>query len=432
MTRHHTRRAIVAIAVAGTLLAACSSNIPSSTGSSGGTASTSSSATIEIGIVTTSSGASASVGIPDIQGAQLAVANINANGGLLGHKVQLVTRDDGGVVATAVSEARQLITSDHISALLGPDNSAVAAAEASLIKTAGIPFILGGANDIALTTTDLTPTTVQIVQNTIMEPASAAYYVKQHLASDKPIRLALIAPDYNFGLDSIATFEATLKKIGVSFKLVDKALPSPTATTYSQYLPGLIAARPTLIFATLFGGGLVTFSQEAAQQGLLNTASVISYYNIDALKALPSSILSSRVELSHLIGLVRAPFWSLPGGAGITVAREFHKQYKSWPDDYAIQSYAAVQTWADGVNAAHSFTGTKVVSALLGKNISTVLGTYKIRSCDHQELDPEYLGTVSPTVSTTYGIHLLTNIEAVPGTKTEISCAASAKLRSGS
>jgi branched-chain amino acid transport system substrate-binding protein len=138
--RHRTlkgnRRVIGALAVAVALafVTAC--------GSSPGGGSAASSNSIPVGVIGSFSGPAAS----SIAGAKLAIQawadSVNASGGINGRHVQLYVEDDGGNVATSVSEAKQLVEQDHVVAIVGqatgdPD------AWASYVQRSGIPVVGG-------------------------------------------------------------------------------------------------------------------------------------------------------------------------------------------------------------------------------------------------------------------------------------------------
>jgi branched-chain amino acid transport system substrate-binding protein len=352
-----------------------------------------------VGLDTTTTGGASFIGVPVEQGYELAFANIDRGGGLLGHKIELVARDDGGSITAAISNVKSMITTNKIVALFGPDNSAVAAAEIPVVKAnSNLAFISASANDVALTTTDLTNRTILATPNTVMEPTAAAMYVAKHLSGLGTIRLALIAPDYNFGLSSIASFQRALSALGVHYTVVAKELPSPTATSFVQYLPELETTRPNLIFSVLFGGQLATFTKEAASVSLLTHTHVLSYYGAAEVAALPATVRGP-----NLIGLNRAPFWALSGKGASQVISQWHRKYGTWPSEWGLEAYAAAQVWAEGVHRAGSFDAKKVVAALLGRSAQSILGSYLIKGCDHQELLPDFVGPVSSAVSRKYG-----------------------------
>lgn len=70
----------------------------------------------------------------------------NADGGINGHKIKLIIKDDQGNAATAVTQVKQLIQQEHVVAIVGED-SYVDAAWAQIPEAAGVPVIGGGPYD---------------------------------------------------------------------------------------------------------------------------------------------------------------------------------------------------------------------------------------------------------------------------------------------
>ena len=83
-------------------------------------------APIRIGLVAPLTGASADFGTSVQQGAQLAVDEINAAGGVLGRPLALVVKDDRGDPATGLAAATALVTDDRVDATIGFCNTGVA------------------------------------------------------------------------------------------------------------------------------------------------------------------------------------------------------------------------------------------------------------------------------------------------------------------
>lgn len=74
-------------------------------------------------------------------GTKMAVAEANANGGVNGRKLRVISEDDGYVVTRAVQAARKLITSDKVFALAAISGSAPSSALLPMLKETGIPAI---------------------------------------------------------------------------------------------------------------------------------------------------------------------------------------------------------------------------------------------------------------------------------------------------
>ena len=89
--------------------------------------------TVKIGFDNPLTGTYAALGKNELIGAQLALSQINAKGGILGRKAELLIEDStSGDAGTAVEKARKLIDRDQVSFLIGNINSALAAALANV------------------------------------------------------------------------------------------------------------------------------------------------------------------------------------------------------------------------------------------------------------------------------------------------------------
>jgi ABC-type branched-subunit amino acid transport system substrate-binding protein len=135
--KHSTISRSVGTCAAAFLLAACAS---SSSGSGGGS---SSSGSITYGVLSCFTGRLASLGQAMIQGAKVAQSEINAAGGVLGQKVQLVTGDTGCDVADGVTAVNQMLTR-HISGVIGPETQEINGVEPILDSSHIVDEFQGG------------------------------------------------------------------------------------------------------------------------------------------------------------------------------------------------------------------------------------------------------------------------------------------------
>ncbi len=102
---------------------------------------------IQIGWLSSLTGALSSAAIAENQGVQFAIDQINQAGGINGRKLELLTRDTAGDPTKAVNFAQQLVFSDKVAAVIGPVNSGESLATVPIISRAGIPNIIIGTVD---------------------------------------------------------------------------------------------------------------------------------------------------------------------------------------------------------------------------------------------------------------------------------------------
>jgi branched-chain amino acid transport system substrate-binding protein len=101
---------------------------------------------IRIGATLSETGVAAFLGDPEIKTLQLYVEKINASGGIIGRKVQLVSYDDAGDPTKANSNVKRLIEEDKVDLIIGGTTTGATMAMIPPVEKAEIPFIsLAGA-----------------------------------------------------------------------------------------------------------------------------------------------------------------------------------------------------------------------------------------------------------------------------------------------
>jgi branched-chain amino acid transport system substrate-binding protein len=96
---------------------------------------------IRIGSVVSATGAAAYLGDPELKTLQLYIERINAEGGVLGRKLELVHYDDGSEANKANSFAKRLIESDKVDLIIGGTTTGSTMAMIPLVEKAGMPLI---------------------------------------------------------------------------------------------------------------------------------------------------------------------------------------------------------------------------------------------------------------------------------------------------
>ena len=103
--------------------------------------------TIKIGWLSSLTGALSSAAIAENQGVQFAVDEVNGKGGVLGRKLELLTRDTASDPTKAVNFAQQLVFSEKVQFVIGPVNSGESLATIPIVAKAGIPNLVIGTVD---------------------------------------------------------------------------------------------------------------------------------------------------------------------------------------------------------------------------------------------------------------------------------------------
>src|SRR5712671_6195314 len=112
-------------------------------GSSNGNGSNTNTSPIKVGVIGPMSGFESFIGPDILKGVQVAVDQINANGGILGRQVQIVTADTAGDAVDAVPALRKLINVDQVNLIVGP-SSLEAQAVLPILQQSKIPDVIVG------------------------------------------------------------------------------------------------------------------------------------------------------------------------------------------------------------------------------------------------------------------------------------------------
>jgi branched-chain amino acid transport system substrate-binding protein len=218
---------------------------------------------VKIGLDNPLTGTYAALGKNELFGAQLALSQINAKGGILGRPVQLLVEEStSGDAGTAVEKARKLIDRDQVNFLVGNINSALAAAIANVSYEKGVFHVVPGGHTDPITGTNCHWNVFRVCNTTQMEAnAVAGSLIK--IAGKK---WYYITPDYAFGHTLQAGLEKAAATLGGS-KVGGDLTPLGT-TDFSSYLIKAQAANPDVIIFLVAGDDAVNALKQAVQFGL--------------------------------------------------------------------------------------------------------------------------------------------------------------------
>src|SRR5215813_10497432 len=158
---------------------------------------------IKVGMPIPLSGPAALFGEPASKGAMMFLEDLNAKGGVLGRKIELVVRDSKADAYEAVRVSRELILKDNVDFLVGTLTSAEGPAVSVVAKENKVVFIAPIPKTDQLTAQDkLHPYVFRVAANTTIEGRSTAEIVAKWPVT----RIATISFDYAYGQDVTKAF----------------------------------------------------------------------------------------------------------------------------------------------------------------------------------------------------------------------------------
>src|SRR5216683_707029 len=352
---------------------------------------------IKVGFPMILSGPGALFGEPASKGAQMFVDEINAKGGVLGRKLELLPRDTKGNADEAVRVARELILKENVDFLVGTLTSAEGPAVSVVAKENKVVFIAPIPKTDQLTAPDkLHPYVFRVAANTTMEGRSAAEIVAKWPVT----KVATISPDYAYGQDVTKSFVEHLKKIKPSVQIVDQQWPKLGEPDYTPFINAQMAKKPEAVFSSLWGGHFVNFAKQAKPLGYFDALK----YNFIGVGEAGSPESTKAMGKDYPVGIwgnsYDAFYWGETPAHRDYVARLSKYLKDEYPSSWAIQGYTGMQFLAEAIKKAGSTDSDKVSKALLGLTIDTPIGKQTIREKDHQAnrgqlygktvMDPKY------------------------------------------
>jgi branched-chain amino acid transport system substrate-binding protein len=218
---------------------------------------------IKVGLDDPFTGTYAELGRNEQMGCELAIEEINARGGILGRRVELVSEDSTSAdTGAAVQKAHKLIDRDKVTFLLGNVNSAMALALGEVSNQAGILHIITGGHTDAVTGNDCHWNVFRVCNTTRMETNSVSKLLFDKFGK----KWYFITPDYAFGHTLQQGFEASLKKFGGTE--VGASLTPLGTTDFSAHLIKAQTAEPDVIIFLTAGQDAVNSLKQAVQFGL--------------------------------------------------------------------------------------------------------------------------------------------------------------------
>jgi branched-chain amino acid transport system substrate-binding protein len=337
---------------------------------------------IKVGYPMILSGPGALFGEPALKGAQMFVEELNAKGGVLGRKIELIARDTKGNADEAVRVSRELILKENVDFLVGTLTSAEGPAVSVVAKENKIVFIAPIPKTDQLTAKDkLHPYVFRVAATTTMEGRSAAEIVAKWPVK----RIGTISPDYAYGQDATKSFVEHLKKIAPQMEIVDQQWPKLGEADYTPFINAQMAKKPDAVFSSLWGGHFVTFAKQAKPLGYFEA---IKYNMLAAGEgASPESTKSAGND--YPVGIwgnsYDAFYWDDAPPAHKDYIARLKKYLKDdFPSSWAIQGYIGMQFLTEAIKKAGATDSDKVAKALLGLTVDTPTGKLTIREKDHQ------------------------------------------------
>jgi branched-chain amino acid transport system substrate-binding protein len=320
---------------------------------------------------------------PYKNGMELALQGINESGGVLGRKLEIVSRDDNGTPGDAVRVAEELISREKVVLLMGTFASNVGLAVADLAKQRKIVFIAAEPLTDKIVWESGNKYTFRLRASTYMQ---TAMLVPEAAKLGKK-RWAIVYPNYEYGQAATAAFKKqmiALQPGGIEF--VEQAVPLGKIEP-GPVVQALQDAKPDAIFSSLFGPDLARFVREGQLRGLFKDRSV---FNL--LGGEPEYLDPLKDEAPVGWWVTGYPWYAVDTPAHTRFRDAYQKAYNDYPRLGSVVGYSTVMAAAAAIRKAGSTDSEKLAAALNNLTVETPFGPVTFRGIDHQSTMGAFVG----------------------------------------
>ena len=320
---------------------------------------------------------------PYKKGMELAIEEINGAGGLLGKKVELITRDDNGNPGDAVRMAEELLSREQVHVLTGAFLSNVGLALTDFAKQKKILYVAGEPLTDKIVWQNGNHYTFRLRPSTYMQVAMLV----PEAAALKKKRWAVVYPNYEYGQSAAATFKKLLKEAQPDVEFVAEQAPPLGKVDAGSVVQALADAKPDGIFNVLFAADLSKFVREGNTRGLFKDREVVSL-----LTGEPEYMDPLKNEAPNGWIVTGYPWYSVQTPEHKTFLDAYQKKFKDYPRLGSIVGYSAIMSIGEGIKKAQSTDTEKMIAALRGLKLSTPMGPIYYRTQDQQSTMGGYVG----------------------------------------
>ena len=297
--------------------------------------------TIKIGFLGALTGDVAMFGKPTLEGMKMAAEELNAGGGVLGKKIQIVEADDRGDKQEGASVTQKLISRDNVIAIVGDPTTGITKVAAPIAQKAQIVLLSAGATG---------PGVVEngefIFRNTLLDsiaiPACIDFFAKDMGYG----KVAVVTSDNNdYSVALSRTFLTAAKNHGIRI-IADEKIKDGDKD-FSAQVTNIKATKPDVIFFSGYYTEGALFMKEARKQGLK-----INMFGGDGLFSPKLMELGGSAVEGSMLALGFSPEQATPVAAKFVEG--FKSRYGAEPGLYAAQGYDAILLLAYAIKSANS------------------------------------------------------------------------------
>lgn len=323
---------------------------------------------------------------PYKKGWELAIEQINAKGGVLGKKLEVISRDDGSTPGDAVRVADELVTREGVNIIAGTFLSHIGLAVTEFAGKKKVFFLAAEPLTDKITWQNGNKYTFRLRATTYMQ---VAMLLPDALAAKKK-RWALVYPNFEYGQAAAATFKEMMKAKQPDIEFVTEHAPPLGKVDAGAVVQAIDDAKPDAIFNVLFGADFSKLVREGTTRGVFKDRTVVSL-----LSGEPEYLDPVKEEAPVGWIVTGYPWDKIKTPEYLAFLTAYQKKYNDYPRLGSIVGYVTMTSLAAGIAKAGSTDTDKLIAAFEGLKLDSPFGPFMYRASDHQATMGAYVGKIA-------------------------------------
>ncbi|MHC4944003.1 MAG: substrate-binding protein [Planctomycetota bacterium] len=353
-------------------------------------------------------------GLDQLRSAQMAMEEINAAGGVLSRRIELVRRDCQSKADLAMLHVTELIDEEGVKMVFGGATSSVAIAAGRICHEKGVPFFGTLTYSPATTGKEARRYTFRECYNSWMGARALGSYMKENFQGKKYF---YVTADYTWGHTTEAAFRlSTGTEDETKHKRILTPFPGATEDDLRKAISFAKMVNPDVLVLVLFGQDMVNGIRQATALGLKSEMQIV----------VPNLTLGMAEGggpkiMENVIGAI--PWcWKVPYEydyiRGQDYVERYSEKYNRYPCTSGASAYTILWEWKAACERVNSFEGPDVVRALEGHEYQCLKDRQWWRDWDHQSVQTVYTVRCKPkeeVLKDKYRLDYFEILGALPG-----------------
>ncbi len=328
-------------------------------------------------------------------GLKLAIEEANAQGGVLGRKIELILEDNLLKPEVASSKAQKYLLDEKVDILVGAGSNVIKPLQ-DLAKQYNVLLVIFSHADEEtgknFSYNSIRPT----LSNSMLARANVAYAAKYLKAK----KFYILNQDYIYGRDAGANFKKELARQIPGSQIVGEDYHPLMSKDLSPFLTKVKMSGAEVLYSSDWGLDISVLVKQRHELGITAVLIGPSLADVTVLRESPEGALGANSCATW--------FDTDPAKASVEFINSWKKLIKSnefpIPTVMSAREYIGAKFLLEGIKKAGSTEAKKLIPALEGLHMKSITGEVFMRTCDHQLIMPIQCVTIDKKNPPYFGV----------------------------